>query len=127
MFSQTIKEVSLVNELNFSGNNYKIILPYDLRKPMSKMEQKRESVEAQNRPVKRTKKVVETSMDGLLVPSKSSFDHTSNQILTIGPPSNFDDDASFYDLSERLVRGDHKSSLALLKTLACTVIKHQDA
>ena len=84
------------------------------------------SVEALNQPVKRNKKAVETSMDGWLVPSKSSFDHASNQILMIGPPSNFDD-ASFSDLRERLVMGDHKLSLALMKTLACSVVRHQDA
>ena len=65
-------------------------------------------------------------MDGWLVPSKSSFDHASNQILIIGPPSNFDD-ASFSDLSERLVMGDHKSSVALMKILARTLARKQDA
>ena len=90
------------------------------------MENKNESVETINRPVKRTKKEVETSMDGWLVPSQSSYDHASNEIIIISPPSNFDD-ASFSDLSERLVMGDHKSSLALMKTLACTLARHQDA
>ena len=80
------------------------------------MENKNESVETINRPVKITKKEVETSMDGWLVPSQSSFDHTSNEIIIISPPSNFDD-ASFSDLRERLVMGDHKSSLVLVKPL----------
>ena len=75
--------------------------------------------------MKRTKKAAETSMDGWLVPSKSGFDYTSNEILIIGPPWNLDD-ASFSDLSERLVMGDHKSSLALMKTLTCTVVRNQD-
>ena len=90
------------------------------------MENKNESVETINRPVKITKKEVETSMDGWLVPSQSSFDHTSNEIIIISPPSNFDD-ASFSDLRERLVMGDHKSSLVLMKTLACTLARHKEA
>ena len=90
------------------------------------MEHKRQSVETPNHPVKRTKKEVETSMDGWLVPSQSSYDHASNKILVISPPSNFDD-ASFSDLRERLVMGDHKSSLVLMKTLACTLVRHKEA
>ena len=90
------------------------------------MEHKSESVETINRPVKRTKKEVETSMDGWLVPSQSSYDHASNEIIIISPPSNFDD-ASFSDLRERLVMGDHKSSLVLMKTLARTLARPQDA
>ena len=85
------------------------------------MEHKRQSVETPNHPVKRTKKEMETSMDDWLVHSKSIFDYTSNEILIIGPPSNFDD-ASFNDLSERLGMGDLKSCVALMKTLGGNVV-----
>ena len=59
---------------------------------------------------------VAMSMDGWFVPSNSTFDHTRNKILVIGPPSKFDD-ASFSDLSERLAMGDQKLASSLTKTL----------
>ena len=64
-------------------------------------------------------------MDDWLVPSKSSFDCTSNEIIMFRPPSNFDN-ASFNDLTDRLVMGDLKSSISLMKTLAGTVVGNQD-
>ena len=76
--------------------------------------------------MKRSKKAITTAMDGWLVPSKSSFDHISNQILVIGPLSKFDD-ASFGDLSAHLVMGDYKSELVLTETLECSMATHQNA
>ena len=69
------------------------------------MDKKRQSADGLHHMGKRSKKKTATCMDGLLVPSKSRFDLTTNQILVIGPPSNFDD-TPFSDWSEHLVMGE---------------------
>ena len=63
-------------------------------------------------------------MDDWFDPSKSSFDCTSNQILVIGPPSNFNN-VPFSKFSECLEIGDAASALALNQSLNIFFLKWQ--
>ena len=118
---RTTKQVILVQSLDVKANNNQI-LPISLCQLSIKMDKKRQSLNGHQLDGKRSKKTVATDMYDWFVPSMSSFDCTSNQILVIGPPSNFDG-ISFSKFREHLEMGDTASALALTYSLNIFILK----